>query len=160
MDIGSIGSTKLAMLEASFVTLQIFTLKMRWIGRARQDTHYEGDHSLALWGWFQVQNFRYDIIGKLSPIHSHLTWRFATIKLYKATLDTFPGATYLFEGAMQFISTFLILVLYFVVKRHERLHGAIGEHQNSKITKTAISRDDSGIEGDLGATCIDSHFSH
>jgi len=96
-----------------------------------------------------------DELGKILTLRQvipslfEVGFRFATIKLYKATLDTFPGATYLFEGAMQFISTFLILVLYFVVKRHERLHGAIGEHQNSKITKTAISQDDSGIEGDF-----------
>lgn len=50
---------------------------------------------------------------------------------------------------MQFVSTFLILALYFFVKRHERAHGAIGGHQNSKITKTTISQVDSGIEGDF-----------
>ena len=83
--------------------------------------------------------------------YKHSTLRFATLKLYKATLDTFPGATYLFEGSMQFVSSFLILVLYFFVKRHERVHGAIGGHQNSKITKTSVSQDDSesGIEGDF-----------
>ena len=77
--------------------------------------------------------------------------RFATLKLYKATVNTFPGASNLFEGSVYFVSSLLILVLYFFVRRHERVYGPLGGQQNSHISKkTFMSEEDfdEGIEGD------------
>ena len=64
----------------------------------------------------------------------------ATSKLYKATVDAFPGAIYLLDGAIDFAACALCLALYAAVKRHERVYGALGRRQNSQ-------RDTSNVVG-------------
>ena len=74
--------------------------------------------------------------------------KFASNKLYKATVDVFPGAIYLFDGSIDFLACALCLALYVFVKRHEKVYGTLGRKQNCNSgrenhenggNKTAIS---------------------
>ena len=66
--------------------------------------------------------------------------KFASNKLYKATVDVFPGAIYLFDGSIDFLACALCLALYVFVKRHEKIYGTLGGSRiailGGKITKT------------------------
>ena len=51
-------------------------------------------------------------------------------KIYVWTVDFFPGAMYLYSAATETVSTTLLVILFWFVSRHEKVHGPIGEHQD------------------------------
>ena len=68
----------------------------------------------------------------MSVMMTSNTLKFASNKLYKATVDMFPGAIYLLDGSIDFLACALCLALYASVKRHERIYGTLGRKQNSR----------------------------
>ena len=65
--------------------------------------------------------------------------KFASNKLYAATVHSFPGAIYLLDGSLDFAACALCLALYGAVRRHEGVYGALGRKQNYGANKAAIS---------------------
>ena len=51
-------------------------------------------------------------------------------KIYEWTVDSFPGAMYLFSAATECVSTILVSLLYWYVRKHEKVHGPIGKDQD------------------------------
>ena len=57
-------------------------------------------------------------------------------KIYAWTVDSFPGAMYLYSAGTEALSTILLIILYWFVSRHEKVHGPIGDHQDkNKIAR-------------------------
>ena len=54
-------------------------------------------------------------------------------KIYEWTVVSFPGAMYLFSAGTECLSLILISALFWFVSRHEKIHGPVGAHQNTKI---------------------------
>ena len=84
-----------------------------------------------------------DEFGKLFTISTILPQVFsmalstAENLLYKATLDSFPDAIYVMGAANEYLMMILTLILYFVVKRHERAYGEVGKRQNAHLTRNS-----------------------
>jgi hypothetical protein len=56
-------------------------------------------------------------------------------KIYVWTVDIFPGAMYLYSAATEAVTTILLVILFWFVSRHEKIHGPIGDHQDKDKRK-------------------------
>ena len=75
----------------------------------------------------------YGKIFTLSSVASAISFLFATAsvqKLYEYTVDSFPGAIYVFLASAELITVIIMSILFVFVIRHEREFGTIGKDQD------------------------------
>ena len=82
-----------------------------------------------------------DEFGKIFTMSStasslaSLLGAFIVPKIYKATVETFPGAVYVFMASVQLLTVILMFVLYLVILKHEKVYGVIGSEQDEAKTE-------------------------
>ena len=82
-----------------------------------------------------------DEFGKIFTMSStasslaSLLGAFIVPKIYKATVETFPGAVYVFLASVQLLTVVLMFVLYLVILKHEKVYGVIGSEQDEAKTE-------------------------
>ncbi len=87
-----------------------------------------------------------DEFGKLFTVSTVLPQIFSmaftslTSLLYAATVDTFPGASYVLGAGIEYIVMAMTLGLYYMVRRHEKVYGELGRGQNAHLTRKSDDR--------------------
>ena len=80
-----------------------------------------------------VKRDEYGKIFTLSSVASAIASVFAQTmvqKLYKHTVESFPGAMYVFLGCGELLTVFMMSILFIYVIRIEKTHGPIGAEQS------------------------------
>jgi hypothetical protein len=80
-----------------------------------------------------VESHEYGKIFTLSSVASSLASLVSSVviqEMYEYTLDTFPGAIYIFHGSIELVAVGMMSIVYVWIRRHERLNGPLG-HSNS-----------------------------
>ena len=80
-----------------------------------------------------VESHEYGKIFTLSSVASKLASLISSgiiPEMYKYTLDTFPGAIYIFHGIIEGIVTFMMMVVYIFIRKHEELYGPLGHSED------------------------------
>ena len=70
-----------------------------------------------------VESHEYGKIFTLSSVASALASLMSSViiqEMYKYTLDTFPGAIYLFHGGIELVAVLMMAIIYAIIKRQER----------------------------------------
>ena len=70
-----------------------------------------------------VESHEYGKIFTLSSVASALATLMSSViiqEMYKYTLDTFPGAIYLFHGGIELVAVLMMAIIYAIIKRQER----------------------------------------
>ena len=78
-----------------------------------------------------VESHEYGKIFTLSSVASSVASLISSViiqELYKLTLIIFPGAIYLFHASIELITVGMMAIMYFLIKRHEKVYGTLGQH--------------------------------
>ena len=77
-----------------------------------------------------VESHEYGKIFTLSSVASSLASLLSSViiqEMYKYTLDTFPGAIYLFHGGIELVAVGMMSIVFIWIKRYEKRFGPLGQ---------------------------------
>ena len=77
-----------------------------------------------------VESHEYGKIFTLSSVSSSLASLLSSViiqEMYKYTLDTFPGAIYLFHGGIELVAVGMMSIVFIWIKRYEQRFGPLGQ---------------------------------
>ena len=77
-----------------------------------------------------VESHEFGKIFTLSSVASSLASLLSSVviqEMYKYTLDTFPGAIYLFHGGIEIVAVGMMSIVFLWIKRYEMRFGPLGQ---------------------------------
>ena len=77
-----------------------------------------------------VESHEYGKIFTLSSVFSSLASLISSViiqELYKFTVVSFPGAIYIFHASIELVAVGMMVIMYFLIKRHEKMFGSLGQ---------------------------------